>query len=176
MSGQSISESVHPRQQQRISMATLGKAIAIAAQAHQEQRDKAGAPYILHPLRMMLRMSSEIEMMAAILHDVVEDTEWTLDKLRQAGFSEEVVQAVECLTHRTHETYEEFIARVRTNAIASKVKLADLEDNMDMRRLSTLTEKDAERLHKYHRAWLALRQAEDAASVSPASRKRGTQA
>ena len=111
----------------------------------------------------MLRMSSETEMMAAILHDVVEDTAWTLDKLRQAGFAAEVVQAVECLTHRDHETYDEFIARVRTNAIASKVKLADLEDNMDMRRLSTLTEKDAERLHKYHRAWLALRQAEDAA-------------
>ena len=144
-------------------MATLGKAIAIAAQAHQEQYDKAGTPYILHPLRMMLRMSSETEMIAAILHDVVEDTDWTLDKLRQAGFAAEVVQAVECLTHRDHETYDEFIARVRTNALASKVKLADLEDNMDMRRLNTLTEKDAERLHKYHRAWLALRQVGDAA-------------
>lgn len=144
-------------------MTTLGKAIAIAAQAHQDQYDKAGAPYILHPLRMMLRMSSETEMIAAILHDVVEDTDWTLDKLRQAGFSEEVVQVVECLTHRDQETYDEFIARVRTNAIASTVKLADLEDNMDMRRLHTLTEKDAERLHKYHRAWLALRQAGDAA-------------
>jgi len=111
---------------------------------------------------MMLRMSSETEMMAAILHDVVEDTEWTLDKLRQAGFAEEVVLAVECLTHRGHETYDEFIARVCTNVIASKVKLADLEDNMDMRRLLTLTAKDTERLHKYHRAWLALRQAGDA--------------
>jgi len=139
-------------------MATLAKAIAIAAQAHQEQLDKAGAPYILHPLRMMLRMSSETEMTAAILHDVVEDTAWTLDQLRQAGFSAEVVQAVECLTHRDQETYEEFIARVRTNAIARKVKLADLEDNMDMRRLSTVTEKDTQRLHKYHRAWIALRQ------------------
>jgi len=90
----------------------LAKAIAIAAQAHQAQAhqaqlDKAGAPYILHPLRMMLRMSSETEMMAAILHDVVEDTDWTLDGLRQAGFSDEVVQAVECLTHREHETYDE---------------------------------------------------------------------
>ena len=146
-------------------MATLAKAIAIAAQAHQEQCDKAGAPYILHPLRMMLRMSSETEMMAAILHDVVEDTDWTLDKLRQAGFSDEVVQAVECLTHRDRETYEEFIVRVRTNAIARKVKLADLEDNMDMRRLSALTEKDAQRLHKYHQAWLALRQ--DSHTLSP---------
>src|SRR4030095_5364261 len=115
MSGQGMSESAHLRQQQRTSMATLGKAIAIAAQAHQDQYDKAGAPYILHPLRMMLRMSSETEMMAAILHDVVEDTDWTLDKLRQAGFSEEVVQAVECITHRDRETYDEFIGRVRTN-------------------------------------------------------------
>ena len=111
----------------------------------------------------MLRMHSETEMMAAILHDVVEDTDWTLDQLRQAGFAEEVVQAVECLTHRNHETYEGFITRVRTNAIASKVKLADLEDNMDMRRLSALTEQDTQRLHKYHRAWLVLRQSGDAA-------------
>ena len=145
-------------------MATLGKAIAIAAQAHQGQYNKAGAPYILHPLRMMLRMSSEAEMMAAVLHDVVEDTGWTLDQLRQAGFAEEVVQAVECLTHRDHETYDEFVARVRTNVIASKVKLADLEDNMDMRRLSTLTEQDTQRLHKYHQAWLALRQVGGAAT------------
>ena len=144
-------------------MATLGKAIAIAAQAHQEQVDKAGAPYILHPLRMMLRMSSETEMMAAILHDVVEDTDWTPDRLRRAGFSAQVVQAVECLTHRDHETYEEFIARVRTNPIARKVKLADLEDNMDMRRLSVVTVQDVQRLDKYHRAWLALRQVGDAA-------------
>lgn len=139
-------------------MATLGKAIAIAAQAHQEQVDKAGAPYILHPLRMMLRMHSETEMMVAILHDVVEDTAWTLDTLRQAGFSDAVVQAVECLTHREHETYEEFIVRVSANVIASKVKLADLEDNMDIRRLRVVTDTDAQRLHKYHRAWLALRQ------------------
>ena len=145
-------------------MATLGKALAIAAQAHQEQYDKAGAPYILHPLRMMLRMSSEAEMMAAVLHDVVEDTGWTLDQLRQAGFAEEVVQAVECLTHRDHETYDEFVARVRTNVIASKVKLADLEDNMDMRRLRTLTEQDTQRLYKYHQAWLTLRQVGDTAT------------
>src|SRR5512145_2822330 len=115
MSEQGMSESVHSRQPQRTSMATLGKAVVIAAQAHQVQYDKAGTPYILHPLRTMLRMNSETEMMAAILHDVVEDTEWTLDKLRRAGFAEEVVPAVECLTHRGHETYDEFIARVCTN-------------------------------------------------------------
>jgi (p)ppGpp synthase/HD superfamily hydrolase len=155
-------------------MATLGKAIAIAAQAHQEQYDKAGAPYILHPLRMMLRMSSETEMMAAVLHDVVEDTKWTLDQLRQAGFADEVVQAVECLTHRDYETYDEFIARVCTNAIASKVKLADLEDNMDVRRLRTWTAKDAERLHKYHRAWLALRQVGDAARRKGSAQSSGS--
>ena len=140
-------------------MATLGRAIAIAAQAHQEQKDKAGAPYILHPIRMMLRMHSEVEMMAAILHDVVEDTDWTLDRLCAEGFSEEVLQAIECLTHRDGETYEEFIERAGAHPIARKVKLADLEDNMDIRRLGDLTPQDAQRIQKYHRAWLALRQA-----------------
>jgi (p)ppGpp synthase/HD superfamily hydrolase len=111
---------------------------------------------------MMLRMGSETEMMVAILHDTVEDTDWTLDRLRQAGFAAEVVQAVECLTHRDQETYEDFIARVQTNPIARKVKLADLEDNMDLRRLSTVTAQDVQRLHKYHQAWLALRQASHA--------------
>lgn len=141
-------------------MATLGRAISIAAQAHQEQKDKAGAPYILHPIRMMLRMNSDVEMMAAILHDVVEDTDWTLDGLRQEGFSEEVVQAVECLTHRDGETYDQFLERVTSNPIARKVKLADLEDNMDVKRIQHLVEKDIERIKKYHQHWRALKKIE----------------
>ena len=91
--------------------------------------------------------------------------------LRQAGFREEVVPAVECLTHRDQETYEEFIARVSANPIARKVKLADLEDNMDMRRLRVVTERDAERLHKYHRAWLTLGQMGDSYSQGAAGAK-----
>jgi (p)ppGpp synthase/HD superfamily hydrolase len=137
-------------------MATVEKAVQIAAQAHRGQRDKAGAPYLLHPLRMMLRMESEAAMMAAVLHDVVEDSDWTLDQLRAEGFSEEVLQAVECLTHRSGESYDEFVARVQTNAIARQVKLADLEDNMNIRRMAEITPKDLARLEKYHRVWRTL--------------------
>lgn len=136
--------------------ATFEDAVSIAARAHRGQRDKAGAAYLLHPLRMMLRMSSETAMMAAVLHDVVEDTDWTLERLRAEGFSEEVLEAVDCLTHREGESYQEFVERVRTNAIAREVKIADLEDNMNIRRVRQLGPKDLERLVKYHRAWCIL--------------------
>ena len=136
--------------------ATVEDAISIAAQAHKGQKDKAGAPYLLHPLRMMMRMTSEAAMMAAVLHDVVEDTDWTLERLRQEGFSDEVLEAVDCLTHREGESYEEFVARVRANPMARQVKIADLEDNMNIRRMSRLGAKDLERLEKYHRAWCVL--------------------
>ncbi|MFL6332268.1 MAG: HD domain-containing protein [Pyrinomonadaceae bacterium] len=136
--------------------ATVEDAIAIAARAHKGQQDKAGAPYVLHPLRMMLRMDSEAAMMAAVLHDVVEDTDWTLERLRGEGFSEEVLEAVDCLTHRAGESYQEFVQRVRTNPIARQVKVADLEDNMNLRRMGQVGPKDLERLEKYHRAWCVL--------------------
>jgi (p)ppGpp synthase/HD superfamily hydrolase len=137
-------------------MATVEDAVSIAARAHRGQKDKAGAPYLLHPLRMMLRMETEAAMMAAVLHDVVEDTEWTLERLREAGFSGEVLEAVDCLTHREGESYEEFVERVRTNPIARQVKIADLEDNMNVRRINQLGPRDLERLEKYHRAWRVL--------------------
>ena len=137
-------------------MATVEDAVSIAARAHRGQKDKAGAPYLLHPLRMMLRMDTEAAMMAAVLHDVVEDTEWTLERLREAGFSDEVLEAVDCLTHREGESYQEFVERVRTNRIARQVKIADLEDNMNIRRINQLGPKELERLEKYHRAWRVL--------------------
>jgi (p)ppGpp synthase/HD superfamily hydrolase len=133
-------------------MATLGRAIAIAAQAHQEQRDKAGAPYILHPLRIMAQMSTEAEMIVAVLHDLLEDTEWTIDQLRAEGFSADVLAALECVTRRDKETYDAFIERARSNTLARRVKLADLEDNMDLRRIAQITDRDIERVRKYHRA------------------------
>lgn len=136
--------------------ATIEDAISIAALAHKGQKDKAGAPYLLHPLRMMLRMNSEAAMMVAVLHDVVEDTDWKLEQLHEAGFSDEVIEAVDCLTHRKGESYEEFVERVRTNPIARQVKVADLEDNMNICRISQLGAKDLERLEKYHRAWCVL--------------------
>ncbi len=137
-------------------MATLEKAIQIAAQAHAGQKDKSGAPYILHPLRMMMRMESEATMIAAVLHDVVEDSDWTLEQLRGEGFSEEVLQVVDCLTSRGGESYDEFIARVETSAIARQVKIADLEDNMNVKRIGEMTPKDLARIEKYHRAWRRL--------------------
>jgi len=139
-------------------MATLERAILIAAQAHLGQRDKAGAAYILHPLRMMMRMESEAAMIAAALHDVVEDSDWTLERLRGEGFSEDVLRAVDCLTSREGETYDEFITRVRESAIARQVKIADLEDNMNVERIGEITQKDLARIEKYHRAWRALTQ------------------
>ena len=137
-------------------MATVEDAISIAALAHKGQRDKAGAPYLLHPLRMMMRMNSEAAMMAAVLHDVVEDTDWTLERLREKGFSAEVLEAVDCLTHREGESYQEFVERVRANPLARQVKIADLEDNMNIQRMGRLGAKDLERLEKYHRAWCVL--------------------
>lgn len=137
--------------------ATLEDAVAIAAAAHRGQTDKAGAPYLLHPLRMMLAVKSEAAMMAAVLHDVVEDTDWTIEGLRDEGVPEEVLAAVECLTRREGESYDDFIERVRANPVAREVKLADLEDNMNVRRISEVKPSDLERLGKYHRAWCALR-------------------
>jgi (p)ppGpp synthase/HD superfamily hydrolase len=137
-------------------MSTLARAIAVAAQAHVDQQDKSGAPYILHPLRMMLRMDTEAEMMVAVLHDVVEDTDWSIDKLRSTGFPEVVLTAVESVTHREGESYDDFVARAAANPIARKVKRADLEDNMDVRRIDDLADRDLERIKKYHRAWRIL--------------------
>jgi (p)ppGpp synthase/HD superfamily hydrolase len=131
----------------------LERAILLAVQAHRGQVDRSGAPYILHPLRVMLRVETENERIAAVLHDVVEDTEWTLDGLRAEGFPEEVVQAVDCLTRREEESYDDRVARAAANPIARRVKLADLEDNMDVRRLARWSEEDAARFERYHRAW-----------------------
>lgn len=138
-------------------MATLEEAILIAAEAHRGQTDKAGASYILHPLRMMMKMNTEVEMMTAILHDVVEDSdEWTIEKLRERGFSDEVLEAVESVTNREGESYDEFIERAGKSPIARKVKIADLEDNMNVRRIGKIREKDLIRLKKYHKSWNLL--------------------
>jgi (p)ppGpp synthase/HD superfamily hydrolase len=135
----------------------LDKAILIAAQAHLGQKDKYGAPYILHPLRMMLRFKSEAEMIVAALHDVIEDNpDWTFERLRAEGFSAEIIEAVDHLTRREEESYEEFVDRAQQNPLARQVKVADLEDNMDLKRIKNLTEKDKERLARYHKAWSKL--------------------
>lgn len=130
-------------------------------EAHRGQVDKAGSPYILHPLRLMFKMDSESEMSVAVLHDTVEDTELTFESLEKEGFSQEVIEAVRCLTRKDEETYEHFVLRAKTNPIARKVKLADIEDNMNLRRLETVQGRDLERLRKYHGAWKTLKFEDD---------------
>ena len=114
--------------------------------------DKAGQPYVLHPLRMMLRLTTPEERITAVLHDVVEDCSWTLDQLRAEGFSEAVIDAVAAVTRQPHETYEAFVLRAAANPIGRRVKLADLADNSDLSRIANPTERDRKRLEKYRRA------------------------
>jgi hypothetical protein len=138
-------------------MATLERAIEIAARAHSGQRDKGGAVYILHPLRLMLRLSSADARIAAVLHDVVEDSTVTLDSLREEGFSEHVLAAIESLTRREGEDYNDFIDRVAQNSIARQVKIEDLKDNGDLSRLGRKpSERDLERQAKYAKALARL--------------------
>jgi (p)ppGpp synthase/HD superfamily hydrolase len=135
-------------------MATLERAIAIAAMAHEGQVDKAGMPYLLHPLRMMLSVNTLEARITAVLHDVVEDTTVTLEQLRAEGFASEVLEAVEALTKRPGEEndYDAFIRRVAPNPLAREVKLADLRDNCDLSRIARPTEKDLRRVEKYRKA------------------------
>ena len=142
--------------------ATLDDVLRIAVLAHRGKRDKGGAPYILHPLRLLLRMQTEAEMMAGVLHDVVEDSDWTLDQLRAEGIPAEVIDAIDHLTRREREGYEDFIARVGANPLARRVKLADLEDNLNLLRLPSLDAHDLTRLQRYLAARRTLLEAERA--------------
>ncbi len=138
-------------------MTPLEKAIEIAVQAHAGQKSKDGTPYVLHPLRLMTRMGTDEERMAAVLHDVVEDTTVTFDDLRKAGIPENVLAVVTLLTHEEGISYEDYVERLKSHPVARRVKLADLEDNSDIRRLKGVEQKDLERLRKYYRAWQILR-------------------
>ena len=138
-------------------MSTLERAIAIAAEAHAGQVDKAGAPYVLHPLRMMLAVQTLDERIVAVLHDVCEDCPgWDFDRLRREGFSEAVLAALETVTKREGESYEDFVRRAGANPIGRAVKLADLQDNSDLSRIAAPTAQDMERVEKYRRAIAAL--------------------
>ena len=133
-------------------MSTLEQAIAIAAKAHKGQVDKAGAPYVLHPLRIMLRVSTTEERIVAVLHDVVEDCGVSLKDLRVEGFPEVVIEAINSVTRRPEESYEDFVRRAASNPIGRRVKLADLEDNSDLSRIANPSARDHKRIAKYRRA------------------------
>lgn len=130
-------------------MSTLERAIEIAASAHAGQHDKAGQPYVLHPLRVMLSVSSDEERIAAVLHDIVEDTSWTVDDLRQEGFSDVVIEAVTALTKTAGESRIEAARRAAKNTVARAVKLADITDNMDLSRIPDPTASDYARMEEY---------------------------
>ncbi len=147
-------------------MSTLEKAVILAARAHAGQTDKAGAPYLLHPLRVMLAVDHPVARIAAVLHDVIEDSDTTLADLRRMGFSREVVSAVDAVTHRAEESYEAFVLRAATDPLGKLVKRADLLDNLDLSRIPHPSEADRTRAEKYRRALALLDSAQDP-PVSP---------
>ena len=136
----------------------LAKAIAIVSTAFEKKLDKGGHPYILHCLNVMNQMpNTDYELMSiAVLHDLVEDTHWTLQMLRDEGFSERIVNAVACLTHDPNVSYDDYIKIISTNKDARLVKLADLRHNSDITRLKGLKKSDHERLEKYCRSYVYL--------------------
>ena len=133
----------------------LNDAILMAVEAHRGQVDKAGAPYILHPLRLMLQQHDMPRRLAAVLHDVVEDGDVPLAAI-QTKFGGDVAAAVDALTHREGEPYDAFVTRCAANVIARDVKRSDIEDNLDLSRLPEITERDQARAEKYRKALLIL--------------------
>jgi hypothetical protein len=130
----------------------LEAAIRIATEAHAGQRDKSGQPYITHPLRVMARVQEPAAQVVAVLHDVVEDTRTTLDDLRAAGFTDEVLDALRLVTHDKAEPYADYVVRCMANPIARAVKLADLEDNSRLDRTLLRPQsvaRDLARIHRY---------------------------
>ena len=135
----------------------LAKAIEIALEAHKGATDKAGMPYAGHVMRVMQAGRTIDEKIVGVLHDIVEDTPWTFDALLAEGFPTHIVDAIRCVTKlHDDEPYEAFILRVKSNPLAVAVKINDLTDNMDIRRLSELTDKDVQRLRKYLQAYREL--------------------
>jgi hypothetical protein len=135
---------------------SLERAIAIAAEAHAGQTDKAGAPYILHPLRVMQAQESDEARILGVLHDVVEDTPVTLDHLAAMGASDAVLRGLEAVTRRPDESYEAFVQRAGADPLGRPVKIADLRDNMDLGRIAAPGEQDHARLARYRAALAAL--------------------
>ena len=127
-------------------------ALSLCFEAHKDQRDKSGAPYVFHPFHLAEQMTDEKTTIVALLHDVIEDTEYTIKDLRKLGFDDDVLEAISLMTHDSDIPYMEYIAAIKSNAIVKAVKLADLRHNSDLTRLETVTEKDQKRAEKYLKA------------------------
>ncbi|MBB1319303.1 GTP pyrophosphokinase [Shewanella sp. SR43-4] len=119
-------------------MHIIEKSLAIALQAYSGKQDKAGKAYILHPLRVMAKMDTEYEMAVALLHDVIEDSDYTAEYLLEEGIPLDVVNALQLLSKSGDESYHQFINRVTANPLAVKVKIADIEDNINILRLKVI--------------------------------------
>lgn len=134
------------------------KAMKLSFDAHRDQVDKSGMPYVFHAFHLAEQMTDEDTTVAALLHDVVEDTETTLEDLEKAGFSGKVLDALALLTHDERTPYLEYVAKLKDNPVARAVKLADLAHNSDLTRLDTVTEKDMARVKKYGEAIRILKE------------------
>ena len=140
-------------------MPTVEDAVILAATLHKGQKDKAGAAYIFHPLRVMLRLQTEEEQIVGVLHDTLEDCNISPEELRVHGYNKNILEALDFLTKRPEEEedYNVFIERINQGPeLARRVKIADLRDNMDLSRFSHPTEKDYRRKEKYERALAIL--------------------
>lgn len=137
------------------SRGTMERAIEIAAATHAGQTDKGSAPYILHPLRVMLRVAPGTQQIVAVLHDVVEESDGkiTFDDLAREGFSQEVIDGVRAVSRIEGESYEDFISRAALNPVGKAVKLADLAENSDLSRIEAPTQKDLERGRSIEGRW-----------------------
>lgn len=128
------------------------QAMKLCYEAHQGQVDKSGIPYVFHPIYVAEQMSDEATTIVALLHDVVEDTDYTLDDLTRMGFDDTVTDALALLTHKKGVPYLEYVAKLKNNPIVRAVKLADLRHNSDLSRLDEMDEKAKSRLEKYKAA------------------------
>ncbi len=133
-------------------MPSIEDAVSLAVEAHRGQKDKAKAPYILHPLRVMIRMENDTDRIVAVLHDVLEDSDVTVRGLQKAGYSTDIVEAITYLTGSKEEEYDQFIERVKRNTLAIKINIADLEDNLNFERIKEPNEDDLRRYERYRRA------------------------
>ena len=137
-------------------MSNYELALKIATEAHKGQVDKAGVPYINHPLTVASLVETEEEKIVALLHDTIEDTSITEQDLLNYGFSNKIVEAVKLLTHNKNVPYMDYVAKIKDNELARKVKIADLTHNSDLSRLKEITDKDKKRYEKYQKALLYL--------------------
>ena len=140
-------------------------ALKLCFESHKDQTDKSGMPYVFHPFHLAEQMTDEKTTIVALLHDVIEDTEYTIEELRNLGFDGDVLTAISLLTHNSDISYMEYVASIKTNKIAKVVKLADLRHNSDLTRLDIITEKDQKRAEKYLKAIKLLEENEQGGQI-----------